>query len=439
MDRDIIIKAENVSKIYKLYDKPIDRLKESINPFRKNYHRDFYALNDVSFEVEKGETLGIIGKNGSGKSTLLQIITGVLTPSAGNLYVNGKISALLELGAGFNPELTGIENIYLNGSLIGYSKEEMDKKLDDIISFADIGDFVHQPVKVYSSGMFARLAFAVAINVDPDILIVDEALSVGDAFFQSKCFHRFHDFKEMGKTILFVSHDMGSVKQLCSKVLWLDKGKKVSFGNKNEVCAEYVNSQIDDRNKISKKNTNYQTNYYSKEKVKGFKGQQYIVPKIKNVIPSGGTGEAEIKSFFINDDSGSTVSTLKVDEEYTFHMIAKFNKDVQNALFGFYLENNKGIQVIGVNNAIYKKVLAYAKADCFYEVIFKLKIPKIQKGEYLISPAIACGIQENHIILCWYHNLEYVSIDNPGYNLSLIELEGEFNVIEYSDVTLDFY
>ena len=190
MNKNTAIKVTNLSKVYKLYDKPADRLKESLHPLKKKYHKEFYALNDVSFEIKKGETVGIIGKNGAGKSTLLKIITGVLTPSGGHVHVNGRIASLLELGAGFNPEYTGVENIYLQGTLMGYTKEEMESKIQAILDFADIGDFVYQPVKSYSSGMFARLAFAVAINVEPDILIVDEALSVGDVFFQNKCFKK---------------------------------------------------------------------------------------------------------------------------------------------------------------------------------------------------------------------------------------------------------
>ncbi|KNZ70029.1 ABC transporter [Thermincola ferriacetica] len=240
MDKDIAIKVQNVSKIYKLYDKPIDRLKESINPFGKKYHKDFYALKDVSFEVKKGETVGIIGKNGSGKSTLLQLITGVLTPTTGSIQVNGKVSALLELGAGFNPELTGIENVYLNGTIMGYSKEEMDKRLDDILSFADIGDYVKQPVKTYSSGMFVRLAFAVAVSVDPDILIVDEALAVGDMHFQLKCIDKMKSFKEDGKTILFVSHDIYSVRNFCDHVIWMMDGKIYLRGNVLSVTDQYM-------------------------------------------------------------------------------------------------------------------------------------------------------------------------------------------------------
>ena len=228
---EVAISVNDVSKMYKLYDKPSDRLKESLGLSRKKRYTEHYALNHVSFEVNKGETVGIIGTNGSGKSTMLKIITGVLNPTGGAVDLDGRVSALLELGAGFNSEYTGLENIYLNGTMIGFKREEIDAKLDDILKFADIGDFVHQPVKTYSSGMFVRLAFAVAINIDPEILIVDEALSVGDVFFQAKCYKKFEEFKEQGKTILFVSHDLGSISKYCDRVILLNKGEKILEGS----------------------------------------------------------------------------------------------------------------------------------------------------------------------------------------------------------------
>ncbi len=240
MSEEIAIRVENLSKVYKLYNSPIDRLKESLHPFRRQYHHDFYALSDISFEIKKGESVGIIGKNGSGKSTLLKILTRVLTPTSGSVTINGKVSALLELGAGFNPELSGIENIFFNGMLMGYSREEMEERLDGILSFADIGEFVHQPVKTYSSGMFVRLAFAVAISVEPEILIVDEALSVGDIFFQQKCYSKIDEFKLKKMTILFVSHGMSDVMQLCEKAILLKSGRISAMGNSQNVARQYM-------------------------------------------------------------------------------------------------------------------------------------------------------------------------------------------------------
>ena len=238
-ERQLAISAEQITKVYKLYDKPSDRLKEALGLSRGKLHKEHYALKGVDLSIYKGETVGIIGTNGSGKSTILKIITGVLNPTGGNLNVNGRISALLELGAGFNMEYNGIENIYLNGTMMGFSEKEIDAKLQNILDFADIGDFVYQPCKTYSSGMFVRLAFAVAINIEPEILIVDEALSVGDVFFQAKCYHKFEEFKQMGKTILFVSHDLSSIAKYCDRVILLNKGTKLGEGSPKEMIDAY--------------------------------------------------------------------------------------------------------------------------------------------------------------------------------------------------------
>jgi teichoic acid transport system ATP-binding protein len=238
---DYAIEIKDLTKTYNMYAKPKDRMKEALNPFKKSYHDIFYALNEVNIFVEKGEMIGFVGENGSGKSTLLKIITGVLTPTKGEIEINGKIAALLELGSGFNPEYSGYENIYLNGMVLGFSREEVTEMVDDIIAFADIGDHINQPVKTYSSGMFVRLAFSVAINVDPDILIVDEALAVGDLEFQLKCMEKFTELRNSGKTILFVSHDINSVRRFCDRVYWLKNGEVVSEGKTMEVTEEYDN------------------------------------------------------------------------------------------------------------------------------------------------------------------------------------------------------
>ncbi|MEK3717818.1 ABC transporter ATP-binding protein [Paenibacillus sp. FSL R7-0333] len=253
---DLAIKVSNVSKNYKLYSKPFDRLKEALHPFKKKFHNNFNALNDISFKIRKGEIVGILGTNGSGKSTILKIITGLLNPSQGTVEVNGKISALLELGAGFNHEYTGLENVYLNGTMMGFSKEQMDEKLDDILSFADIGEFVRQPVKTYSSGMFARLAFAVAINIEPDILIVDEALAVGDMFFQEKCYEKMKDMVRSGATILFVSHSLPAIRNFCQRAIWIEKGILRDQGKADVICDIYKNYIEQRESAVSSVNVN---------------------------------------------------------------------------------------------------------------------------------------------------------------------------------------
>ncbi|EOI04943.1 ABC transporter ATP-binding protein [Enterococcus moraviensis ATCC BAA-383] len=235
------IDIQNITKTYNMYKKPSDRFKEALNPMKKTYHDLFYALKDVTMQIEKGEMIGFVGENGSGKSTILKIITGVLTPTSGSMTIDGKISALLELGSGFNPEYSGYENIFLNGMVLGFSREEMEERVDDVIKFADIGDHLYQPVKTYSSGMFVRLAFAVAINVDPDILIVDEALAVGDLEFQLKCMEKFTEIKNSGKTILFVSHDVNSVRRFCDRTFWLKNGEVVEYGDTMDVTTNYEN------------------------------------------------------------------------------------------------------------------------------------------------------------------------------------------------------
>jgi teichoic acid transport system ATP-binding protein len=238
---EIVMDLQGITKVYQMYAKASDRLREALNPLRKKYHEDFYALNDVNIKVYKGEMIGFLGENGSGKSTLLKIITGVLTPTSGTVNIKGNISAILELGSGFNPEYTGYENIFLNGMVLGFSREEMEGKLKEIIEFADIGEHLYQPVKTYSSGMFVRLAFAISVNVEPDILIVDEALAVGDTEFQLKCMAKFTEFRNAHKTILFVSHDINAVRRFCDRVYWLQNGQIVEMGETLEVTERYDN------------------------------------------------------------------------------------------------------------------------------------------------------------------------------------------------------
>lgn len=436
MQNDIAIKVEGLSKSYKLYNKPVDRLKESLNPFGRRYSTDFHALNDVSFSIKKGETVGIIGKNGSGKSTLLKIITGIVTPSAGLIEIDGKISALLELGAGFNPEFTGLENIYMNGTIMGYSRDEMEQKIADILQFADIGDFIYQPVKMYSSGMFARLAFAVAINVEPDILIVDEALSVGDIFFQNKCFKKFRELKDKNVTILFVSHDMGSIKQMTSRVLWLHEGMTKMFNHTDVVCGEYFNEQLKVQNMLNQDlNITEGKSIATIKTVEGRVCFPKLVVTEKNLV----SDEVIIKSFFIMDYDGNQVDCLKVDASYTAVLVAEFTKAMSNIIFGCVLENNKGIQLISMNSFIHDdEKLVDVKNAGIVKVEFNFVLPRFLKGEYLLSPAVAQGQQKHHIMLTWLSGASKIQIENMGYNLSLVEIPANIHITEYKRDCVQF-
>ncbi|MBR6159017.1 MAG: ABC transporter ATP-binding protein, partial [Lachnospiraceae bacterium] len=309
------IEVVNVSKVYKLYDRNRDRLREALHLGRNIRSREHFALDNVSFDVYKGETVGIIGTNGSGKSTILKIITGVLSQTSGDLVINGRISALLELGAGFNMEFTGIENIYLNGTMLGFSEKEIDDKLESILEFADIGEFVNQKVKTYSSGMFVRLAFAVAINIDPEILIVDEALSVGDVFFQNKCYRKFEDFKKQGKTILFVSHDLGSISKYCDRVILLEKGHKLGEGEPKEMIDMYKKvlvGQLDSQPQIMK----------DTDGAGGTKWKDLM--QLNPNADEYGSNLAEFVDFCAYDDGGTITHTIIKGDDFTVRVKVKF-------------------------------------------------------------------------------------------------------------------
>ena len=413
---EIVIKVENISKVYKLYEKPIDRLKETIGLSKKVYHTKHYALENLSFQVEKGETIGIIGTNGSGKSTLLKMITGVLTPTSGNITVNGKISALLELGAGFNPEYTGIENIYLNGTMMGYKKEEMDDKIESILEFADIGEFINQPVKTYSSGMFSRLAFAVAINVEPDILIVDEALSVGDVFFQAKCYKKFNDFKKQGRTIIFVSHDMGSIMKYCDKTLLIDRGKFVDMGPSANMIDIYkkilVNQYVPDSD-----------NEEIIEDVMEIEGTNKWYEKLQ-INPTKleyGNKKAEIIDFAIVDDKNKINNNINKGTIFNIKMKVKFNENIDNPIYAFTIKDLKGTDVTGTNTML--EHIDTNKYDDKGEVIivFKQKMD-LQGGSYLLS------------LGCTGYESEDFTVYNRLYDICNINVISLKNSVGYYDM-----
>ena len=433
---DIAIQISNLSKAYKIFEKPTDRIKESLNPFGKRYSKDFYALHNVSVSIYKGETIGVIGKNGAGKSTLLKMITGVLTPSSGNITINGRIASLLELGAGFNPEMTGIENIYFNGTIMGYTKKEIDAKLDDILDFADIGDFIHQPVKMYSSGMFARLAFAVNVNVKPDILIVDEALSVGDVFFQNKCFKRMADLQKQGVTVLFVSHDMGSIRQLCSKCLWLDNGTKRQYGPVEEVAAAYFNEQLAERNQLHKEVVK-QSQEVDRCIQPVLTEKQMILPRL---APCQGFFNKDVViQSFVFLENGRQAAILEDGHTYEAVMAVEFHKAFDKLIYGFVVENNKGIAVIGVNSWMTSQGKTI-NVDSPGTILarFTFTMPKIMQGSYTVSPAVAQGTASEHIQLTWLENALLVDVQNSGYNYSILEIDNTLKIEKYQNSFISY-
>ena len=400
---DTAIRVENISKLYKLYDNPRDRLKESLGLTKEKLYKEHYALHDVSFDIQRGETVGIIGTNGAGKSTVLKIITGVLNPTQGQVEVNGRISALLELGAGFNMEYTGIENVYLNGTMIGFSKEEIDAKLQDILDFADIGDFVYQPVKTYSSGMFVRLAFAVAINIDPEILIVDEALSVGDVFFQTKCFKKFEEFKKLGKTILFVSHDLGSISRYCDRVVLLNKGTKMAEGTPKEMVSLYkrllvgqealVEEELEQNGKDSRPDIPKTENGLWKENYQ-------INPNLKEE----GNKKAEIIDFAIIDENDCYTGSMIKGTEFTIKIKVLFREKIENPVISYSFCNVKGVEITGTSTECENIYIGEVQAEEIYTATFVQKM-YLQGGEYFLT--ISCSEkQEDGNMLC--HRLEKV-------------------------------
>ena len=420
---DSVIEIKNISKIYNLYNKPSDRLKEALFA-RQSRHTEFAALNNVSFNVNKGEILGIIGKNGSGKSTILKIITSVLTPTSGECIVKGKIAALLELGAGFNMEYTGIENIYLNGQMIGFSKEEMDKKLQDIIDFADIGEHIYQPVKTYSSGMFARLAFSVAISVDPDILIVDEALSVGDVFFQNKCYRRFEEFRERGKTILFVTHDMGSVIRYCNRCVLLNAGKKVAEGKPQEMVDLYKRimvGQWNENEESSDEASSIQTSNVKIDQL--WKDQISTNPDIEVY----GDGRADIIDFGIFSDTGDIGNNVYKGDYYSVKMKVRINEDNLNPIFAFKLRDIKGTELTGTNTMLEDIDTSQCKKGDIVTITFRQK-QYLQPGQYLVSLGCTAFEGDQFVVYCRNYNCCVLGVVAQKGTIGIFDSESEVSV-----------
>lgn len=412
-----IIRVKDLVKKYAMYEQPIDRLKETLSITHKCYHKDFLALNGLTFDVQKGDAVGILGKNGSGKSTLLKMITGVLTPTSGTIEINGKISAILELGTGFNMEYTGIENIYLNGTMMGYTKGEMDKRVDAIIEFADIGDFINQPVKIYSSGMFARLAFAVAINVDPDILIVDEALAVGDTRFQIKCINKMKSLKESGTTILFVSHATEQIKRFCNKAIWLKDGRIERTGESSEIVDIYEDFM----------------KYGAKDNVKDVRVQDATDKKEEKATKAQINSNGE---FRVPTDDDILASIAKVEiSKYKLHTFDKlqvtitydiYKENIDGFLVGAAVYTPEREYIFGPNTFLEKVKVPSTFGR--HKIIYEIPKMPLLGGSYTID----VGIFTDESIVC----LDYKQaackflITNKYISEGKYYIEHQWNVVE---------
>ena len=402
---DYAIRVENISKVYKLYSRNIDRLKDSLN-LGKGKYKEHYALNNLSFDIKKGECVGIIGTNGAGKSTILKIITGVLSPTQGKVEIDGRISALLELGAGFNMEYTGVENIYLNGTMMGFSREEVDSRMQSILEFADIGEYVNQPVKTYSSGMFVRLAFAVAINIDPEILIVDEALSVGDVFFQSKCYKKFEEFKEAGKTIIFVSHDLSSIQKYCDRAILLDKGSKIGEGKPSEIIDMYKRAMVG----------------MLEDEAEEEKEQDKAQPIPLNPdVQEYGDRLIEITGFSIIDNTGKATTTLIKGDAFTIQVKIISHIETSDPIVAFTIKDPKGTDITGTNTMFEGINVGNMSVGDERTISFKQNLD-IQGGQYILS--LGCTRYENDDFKV-YHRL---------YDVCSIAVVSSKNTVGYYDM-----
>jgi lipopolysaccharide transport system ATP-binding protein len=424
------IEVNGLSKCYQIYDKPSDRLKQMLMRGRKQYYKEFWALKDVSFKIKKGETVGIIGRNGSGKSTLLQMICGTLNPTGGEVKVNGRVAALLELGAGFNPEFSGVENVYMAASLYGLSKEEVDQRFDAIATFADIGDHIHQPVKTYSSGMYVRLAFAVIAHVDADILVVDEALAVGDAFFTQKCMRFLRGFMEKG-TVLFVSHDTAAVMNLCSTAIWLNNGIIQSAGIPKEISEDYLAALYE------KKDSSVPVKRVI-ESVKSRKSEIQIDHRWERINSSSirndikifeflgdgrgfGAGGVVIDDVRIEDLTGKMLRQCLGGEVVNLEIDVSVSKMIRKPIIGFVLKDRLGQALFGDNTYItYSDVNFESSSGTRLSATFKFQMPILPQGDYTVSAAVADGTQDDHVQEHWIHDALMIKSVSSSVSTGLI-------------------
>jgi len=396
------VHIRGVSKSYPIYTRPADRLKELLTWNRRSFHQDFWALRDVSLEIEKGSTFGLVGENGSGKSTLLQLIAGILKPTAGTLEVEGRVSALLELGSGFNGEFTGRENVFLNGAILGLSNKEIERLYPAIESFAEIGEFIQQPVKTYSSGMMVRLAFAVAINLDPDILLVDEALAVGDIYFRQRCMRKIHELHRRGVTIIFVSHSAVDIKSLAQEVAWLEHGRVVERGDSDRVIGKYlaamVNKDSSYRKKLAAGATSEVTALCSVVTA------PEVVEKIPNVDYRFGNRAAEILGIAVLSEDGEELALLPQLSTILVRISVRAHAEMAMPIVGFLIRNHLGIELAGTNTALEQVELPSFSPGDVYTIDFYLQLPELYPAHFSFTPAVANGTLESYNVCDWVDN-----------------------------------
>lgn len=451
MSSEIVVKVENLSKCYQIYDKPHDRLKQSIYPRLqrlagkqpKQYFREFWALQDVSFEIKKGETVGIIGRNGSGKSTLLQMICGTLNPTSGSIQTSGRVAALLELGSGFNPEFTGRENVYMNASVLGLSNEEIDARFDEIVAFADIGQFIDQPVKIYSSGMYVRLAFSVIAHVDADVLVVDEALSVGDAVFNQKCMRFIRAFQDRG-TLLFVSHEIGAIQNLCKSALWLGRGQVEQIGTARDVAEAYLHYTLQevygDKVKLSstlgdaEQESGNGLQLQSQSVVAVDYGSKLTVTDNSLNATGWKTGAAEIVSLSLERFNHGPEGAFEGGEKVCMLIRARAYEPLEKPILGFLLRDRLGQDLFGENTLSFTSVTSRpVKAGQEFTGTFVFTLPMLPNGQYVVMASVADGDQYSNVQHHYLHDALIVNVSSSKIRFGLVGVPFERVTLELCD------